>query len=257
MNDYLSIYGEEFTSRLILGSSDISSVDKAIDGLKFCNSQIVTVSFRKNGTLQKSGMEYLDRLKELNIRILPHTAGCKSIQEVITLAEASRDFFETNWLKLEIIGDEANFQPDPIKLLTSAETLLTKGFKVLPYCTDDLVICKQLVKLGCEVVMPWASPMGTGKGVVNPFALQLIRQELPNTTLIIDAGIGKPSQAAQAMELGYDAIIVDTAITKSSNPQSMARAMALAAESGRLGFFSGFMQESNVPRGNIPNFSIS
>jgi thiazole synthase len=164
----------------------------------------------------------------------------------------SREIFQTDWLKLEVIGDDYNLQPDPIELLIATEHLLKEGFKILPYCTDDLVVCQRLYDLGCEVVMPWASPIGTGKGLMNPYNLETIRARLPDATLILDAGIGKPSDACLAMEMGYDGVLLNSAVALADNPVFMAKAFAQALKAGEQGYLAGVMQERQTAHPSTP-----
>ena len=183
---------------------------------------------------------------------MPNTAGCKTAKEAVTLAKMSREIFQTNWIKLEVIGDDYNLQPDPIELLTATEQLIADGFKVLPYCTDDLVLCQRLYDLGCEVIMPWASPIGTGNGLMNPYNLETIRLRLPDATLILDAGIGKPSDACLAMEMGYDGVLLNSAVALADNPVMMAKAFGKALEAGEQGYVAGVMQQRQTAHPSTP-----
>jgi thiazole synthase len=158
----------------------------------------------------------------------------------------SRELFDTSWIKLEVIGDDYNLQPDPFELIKAAKTLLTEGFDVFPYCTDDLVLCQKLVDMGCTILMPWAAPIGSGKGLINPYALETLRHRLPKTTLIVDAGIGKPSHAVQVMELGFDGVLLNTAVALANFPIIMATAFRHAAIAGYSAFQAGIMPERNI-----------
>jgi thiazole synthase len=164
----------------------------------------------------------------------------------------AREIFNTNWIKLEVIGDEYNLQPDPFELVKAAELLIKKGFEVFPYCTDDLVLCQRLLDNGCKILMPWAAPIGSGKGIINPYSLETLRQRLPDATLIVDAGIGKPSHAVQAMELGYDAVLLNTAVSLAKNPQQMAGAFRDAVRAGRSAYEAGMMLERNMAHSCTP-----
>src|SRR5690606_2109028 len=192
---------------------------------------------------QGGGNAIWDYIRQLERALLPNTAGCRSAKEAVTLAQMSREIFETDWVKLEVIGDDYNLQPDPFETLVAAEQLLKLGFKVFPYCTDDLVFCLRLRDLGCEVLMPWGAPIGTGRGLMNPYALQAIRERIPNVPLIVDAGIGKPSHAVQAMELGYDGVLLNTAVAQATEPVLMAQAFGEAIEAGRKSYIAGAMPE--------------
>ena len=164
----------------------------------------------------------------------------------------SREIFSTPWIKLEVIGDDYNLQPDPFALLEAANELIKKGFKVLPYCTDDLILCKKLLDVGCEVLMPWGSPIGTGQGLLNRYNLKTLRDRLSDTPLIIDAGLGAPSQACEAMEMGFDGILLNTAVAKAHNPALMAKAFAGAIEAGRNAFKAGLMQKRQTASPSTP-----
>ena len=201
----LSIYGQTLNSRLLIGSALYPSPQVMKQAILASGSQVVTLSLKRQNPVERSGQQiwqYLQEIvKQIDGYLLPNTAGCKTTKEAVTLAKMSRELFNTNWIKLEVIGDDYNLQPDPIALIHAAEQLVNDGFKVLPYCTDDLVLCQRLYDLGCQVIMPWASPIGTGKGLMNPYNLETIRRRLPDATLILDAGIGKPSDACLAMEM--------------------------------------------------------
>ena len=256
MDDKLTIYGNTFDSRMMIGTALYPSPQIMLESIRASEAQIITLSLRRQSPESKGGEDFWQQVKSLNKTLLPNTAGCHSVKEAVNLAKMSREIFETNWIKLELIGDEYNLQPDPIALLQATEILLNDGFEVLPYCIDDLVICQRLVDLGCQVVMPWASPIGTGKGLLNPYALTTIRERLPNTTLIIDAGLGLPSHATQAMELGYDGILLNSAVAKAQQPVEMARAFELAVRAGRLSYIAGRMPEQNLASASTPTLGM-
>ena len=182
-------------------------------------------------------------------RLWPNTAGCKTAREAVTLARMSRELFATNWIKLEVIGDDYTLQPDPFELVTAARELAAEGFEVFPYCTDDLVTCQRLLDAGCRILMPWGAPIGSGQGLLNPTALRTLRARLPDVPLVVDAGIGSPKDAVEAMELGFDAVLLNSAVAQAHDPVVMARAFRLAIESGRLAYEAGVMarQEMAVP----------
>jgi thiazole synthase len=183
--------------------------------------------------------------------VLPNTAGCHSVQEVITTAEMAREVFETDWLKLELIGDDYSLQPDTLNLPLAADHLVKAGFKVLPYCTEDLVLCQKLVDVGCQAVMPWAAPIGTGQGPVNPYAMKLLRERL-SVPLIVDAGLGVPSHACQVMEWGYDAVLLNTAVALAHDPVAMSQAFAQAVAAGWQAFLGGAMQAQTSAQASTP-----
>lgn len=251
-DDRLTLYGQSFSSRLLIGSALYPSIDVMKAAIINSGSEIVTVSLRRQNPENNGGKLFWQEIKSLGATLLPNTAGCHSIKEVVNLAKMSRELFETDWIKLELIGDEYNLQPDPMNLVQAADILLKDGFKVLPYCTDDLVLCQRLADNGCEVIMPWGSPIGTGQGLANPQALSAIRHRLPDTTLVIDAGIGLPSHAVQAFELGYDAILLNSAIAQATDPITMASAFAHACQAGRQGYLAGRMPERQVAQPSTP-----
>ena len=251
-NSTWSVYGTELSSRLFLGTARYPSpaiVEAAIEASK---TDVITVGLRRQAPSEGGGDSFWGFLKEQNCHVLPNTAGCATAKEAVTLAQMSREIFETNWIKLEVTGDEYNLQPDPYELLTATEELMKLGFNVFPYTTDDLVVCTKLVNLGCEIVMPWGSPIGTGKGLINPYALATLRDRLPSVSLIVDAGIGMPSHAAHAMELGFDGVLLNTAVARADDPVKMANAMALAIDAGRAAFEAGGMAVSETAQASTP-----
>jgi thiazole synthase len=252
----LNIYGQNLDSRLLIGSALYPSPEIMKQAILASGSQVVTLSLKRQNPNEQSGQQiwrYLqDIVAQTKGHLLPNTAGCKSAKEAVTLAQMSREIFNTDWIKLEVIGDDYNLQPDPIELLVATETLIKEGFKVLPYCTDDLVLCQRLHDLGCEVIMPWASPIGTGKGLMNPYNLETIRLRLPDATLILDAGIGKPSDACLAMEMGYDGVLLNSAVALADNPVLMAKAFGQALQAGEQGYVAGVMQQRQTAHPSTP-----
>jgi len=247
-----NVYGTELKSRFFIGSALYPSPEIMQQAIKASKADVVTLSLRRQSPENKGGRQFWDYIKDLGCHLLPNTAGCHSAQEAITLAHMSREIFETDWIKLEVIGDDYNLQPDPFGLLEATEALIKDGFKVFPYSTDDLVLCQRLRDLGCEVVMPWGSPIGTGKGLMNPYALKMIRERLPELNLLVDAGIGKPSDACQAMELGYDGVLLNTAVAAAINPVEMAAAFANAIDAGRVAYSSGIMPAREAASASTP-----
>lgn len=256
INDVLSVYDTILDSRFFIGSALYSSPKVMLDSIAASNAQVVTVSLRRQSPESGGGEQFWDYIKQTNCHVLPNTAGCHSVKEAVTLAHMSRELFDTNWIKLEVIGDEYNLQPDPFALLEATKILLEDGFAVFPYCTDDLVLCQRLLDAGCKVLMPWGSPIGTGKGLMNPYALQTLRQRLPDVPLIVDAGIGKPSHAVQAMELGFDAVLLNTAVAQAVQPVTMAKAFAQAIEAGRQGYLAGAMAEKQTASPSTPTLGM-
>lgn len=239
--DPLVLYGQTFASRLLLGTSRYPSPAVLEAAVQRAQPAMVTASLRRQGSNPaESGAQFWELLSRLGVPVLPNTAGCHSIQEAVTTAQMAREVFETPWIKLELIGDDYTLQPDTLNLVEAASQLIRDGFQVLPYCTDDLVLCQRLVDVGCQAVMPWAAPIGTGRGPVNPYALQLLRERL-EVPLLVDAGLGLPSHACQVMEWGYDGVLLNTAVALAQDPVAMAGAFADAVLAGRAAYRSGAM----------------
>lgn len=248
----LNIYGTQLSSRLLIGSALYPSPQVMNDAVKASGSEVVTLSLRRQNPAEQSGKKIWQYIQQMGCHLLPNTAGCKTSDEAYTLAQMSRELFNTNWIKLEVIGDDYNLQPDPIELLKAAAMLIKDGFKVLPYCTDDLVICQRLYDLGCEVIMPWGSPIGTGLGLMNAYNLETIRVRLPQATLIVDAGIGRPSDACKAMEMGFDGILLNSAVALADNPVLMAGAFARSIEAGTQAYLAGVMPQRQTANPSTP-----
>jgi len=219
-------------------------------------AQIITLSLRRQDPAQQKGQKIWQQIQATKCRLLPNTAGCKTAAEAINLAEMSRELFGTEWLKLEVIGDDYTLQPDPFGLLDAAKQLIERGFKVLPYCTEDLLLCQRLLDVGCQVLMPWGAPIGTGLGLLNRYHLRMLRERLPDVPLIVDAGIGAPSQAVEAMEMGFDGVLLNTAIAKARQPIVMATAFKLAIEAGRAAFQGGLMHPKQTAAASTPTIGM-
>ena len=200
---------------------------------------MVTVAVRRV-PLDRSSESFLDHL-DPSLQILPNTAGCYSAEEAVRTARLAREALQTEWIKLEVIGDQTTLFPDNEQTLDAARILVKEGFVVLPYFTDDLIMAKKLLDAGCAAVMPLAAPIGSGLGVQNPANLRIMREQLPDATIIVDAGVGTASDAAVAMELGMDAVLMNTAIAEAREPEQMATAMRLAVEAGRRAYLAGRM----------------
>jgi thiazole synthase len=250
--DPLILYGESFASRLLLGTSRYPSPQILEDAVANSNPAMITVSLRRQGSSAANADNgFWKLLKKMAVPVLPNTAGCHSPQEVIATAQMAREVFETNWIKLELIGDDYTLQPDTLRLVQTADALLKDGFKVLPYCTEDLILCQRLVDVGCQAIMPWAAPIGTGKGPLNPYAMQLLRDRI-NVPLIVDAGLGLPSHACTVMEWGFDGVLLNTAVALSNDPVTMANAFAMAVDAGRKAHLSGAMKPQEAAQASTP-----
>lgn len=254
MGDPLMLYGEAFPSRLLLGTARYPSPATLQAAVEASTPAMLTVALRRQGAVGdgEGGQAFWRMLKSMAVPVLPNTAGCMAAQEVITTAMMAREVFDTDWIKLELVGDDYTLQPDTLNLPAVAETLIKEGFKVLPYCTEDLVLCRRLLDAGCQALMPWAAPIGTGKGAVNPHAMRVLRERLPDTPLIVDAGLGLPSHAAQVLEWGYDGVLLNTAVAQAAYPVQMARAFARAVEAGRLAYLAGPMPERDIAQASTP-----
>ena len=250
--DTWTVYGETLASRLFLGTARYPSPKVMADAVQASGAQVLTVGMRRQAPSEVGGGSIWERIADLGRRILPNTAGCHTATEAVTLAEMAREIFGTDWIKLEVTGDDYNLQPDPYGLIDATQQLVERGFKVFPYSTDDLVVCTRLRDLGCEVVMPWGSPIGTGKGLLNPYALETLRARLPDVALVVDAGIGLPSHAARAMELGFDGVLLNTAVARADDPVDMASAFAHAVQAGRIAYRAGAMAESETAEPSTP-----
>ena len=248
----MKLYGQDFASRLLIGTALYPSPAIMEAALKASGAGIVTVSLRRESGGGRAGDAFWRIIQSLGVTILPNTAGCRTVKDAVTTAELARELFGTAWIKLEVIGDDETLQPDVVALVEAAQILVRDGFEVFPYATEDLTVATRLVEAGCQVVMPWASPIGSGQGITNRAALTTLRARFPDVTLIVDAGLGAPSHAAQAMELGYDGVLLNTAIAKADDPVGMARAFALAIEAGRTGYESGLMPPRDLASPSTP-----
>ncbi len=239
--DRLTIGDRTFASRLIIGTGKYRSYEEMKAAHRASGAELVTVAVRRvpldRGT--ESFLDYLDP----QMQILPNTAGCYTAAEAIRTARLAREALQTDLIKLEVIGDQTTLFPDNEQTLEAAAVLTKEGFTVLPYFTDDLIMAKKLLDAGCPAVMPLAAPIGSGLGVQNPANLRIMREQLPEATIIVDAGVGTASDAAIAMELGADAVLMNTAIAEAQDPAKMAQAMKLAIEAGRLAYLAGRMSK--------------
>lgn len=250
-NDKWILEGKEFDSRMMIGSALYPSPKMMKEAIAASGSQIVTVSLRRQAGGGKDN-PFWEIIKSLGVQVLPNTAGCHTAKEAITTAMMAREVFGTNWVKVEVIGNQYNLQPDPFELVEASKVLIKEGFRVLPYMTDDLVLAQRLADAGCTTLMPWGSPIGSGRGLMNPYNLKAIRKQFPDLQLVVDAGIGKPSHAIQAMELGYDGILLNSAVALANDPVAMAEAFKYALKAGRLGYKAGAMQERDMASPSTP-----
>jgi thiazole synthase len=251
--DGLRLYGQAVSSRLLLGTSLYPSPDIMRRSVEASGAGVLTVSLRRESSRDAgAGSHFWELVKGFGARILPNTAGCHTPREAITTAQMAREVFETDWVKLEVIANDDTLQPDVFGLVEAAEALSRDGFKVFPYCTEDLSVAERLLRAGCEVLMPWAAPIGTGRGLMNPYGMRSLRAFFPDTPLIVDAGIGAPSHAAEALELGFDGILLNTAVAKATDPVAMAMAFAKAIEAGRTAFRAGLMPARDMASPSTP-----
>lgn len=248
----LSVYGIELRSRLLLGTSRYPSPAILTEAIGASGAEIVTVSLRRESAGERAGQGFWSIIRSLGVRVLPNTAGCHSVKEAVTTAHMAREVFGTPWVKLEVIGDDDTLQPDVIGLVEAARILAGEGFEIFPYTTEDLVVADRLLAAGCRVLMPWGAPIGSGRGLNNLFGLKALRARFPDVPLVIDAGIGVPSHAAQAMELGFDAVLVNTAIAEAARPAQMAAAFAQAIEAGRAARLAGPMEPRDMAAPSTP-----
>ena len=255
-SDLLEIDGKFFKSRLIMGTAQFPNVSILNKSLLSSETEIITIAIRRMNL--KDRENYLD-LIDKKFTFLPNTAGCFTKKEAILTAELAREILNTNWIKLELISDQEMLLPDPIELYETCKELIRKKFKIFAYCSDDPVLCKRLEDIGCEVVMPLVSPIGSGLGIRNEHNLETIRK-MCKGKVFVDAGIGKPSDACRVMELGFDGVLLNSSVARSLDPVEMAASMKMAVISGRKGFKSGFIEKSKLAthsttfKGKISNF---
>ena len=236
MDDPLHLAGTALSSRLILGTGGAPSLAALERAIAASGAEVVTVALRRIDPTAPGSL--VDVLERTGVRTLPNTAGCFTAREAVLTAHLARDAFSTDWIKLEVIADERTLLPDSVELLVAAEQLVNEGFVVLPYTNDDPVTAVRLAELGCAAVMPLGSPIGSGMGIRNPYNLAIIREQV-DVPVILDAGVGTASDAALAMELGCDGVLLASAVTRARDPEQMAEAMRRAVEAGRLAYLAG------------------
>jgi thiazole synthase len=249
MSDMLRIADRELHSRLILGTGGFANHELLADACREAETQMCTVALRRLDPAARGSI--LDVLTTAGVEVLPNTAGCFTARDAVTTAQLAREAFETDWIKLEVIGDDRTLLPDAVELVAAAEELVDDGFTVLPYTTDDPVLARRLQDIGCAAVMPLGSPIGSGMGICNPYNLSIIieRAEVP---VILDAGVGTASDAALAMELGCDAVLCASAISRAHDPVAMARAVRLGVLAGRLAHSAGRIPRRRYAQASTP-----
>ncbi|MDG4902105.1 MULTISPECIES: thiazole synthase [unclassified Mesorhizobium] len=248
----LEFYGQKLASRLLLGTALYPSPAVMAEAVKASGTEIVTVSLRRETSGGKAGGQFWSLVQSLGVRVLPNTAGCNSVSEAVTTARMAREVFGTDWIKLEVIGNHDTLQPDVFGLVEAARILASEGFEVFPYTTDDLIVAERLLDAGCRLLMPWCAPIGSARGPQNPDALRSLRGHFPGIPLIVDAGIGRPSHAAAVMELGYDAVLLNTAVARAGDPVAMAAAFGKAVEAGREAYCAGLLEPRDMAVPSTP-----
>jgi thiazole synthase len=252
MSDKLTIAGREFSSRLIVGTGKYRSFQEMQRCHEASGAEMVTVAVRRVNLTDRSKESLLDYIDRTKLFILPNTAGCYTADDAIRTARLGREVGLSNWVKLEVIGDEKTLFPDNAGLLEATRVLVKEGFVVLPYTNDDVVNARRLIDAGAAAVMPLAAPIGSGLGVQNPVNLRILREMITEVPMIVDAGVGTASDAAVAMELGADGILMNTAIAAADDSLKRARAMKLATEAGRLAYESGRMPKKLYASASSP-----
>lgn len=268
----MTLYGVPFERRLLLGTARYPSLATLLRAIEVSRPAMITVALRRqmagfnaasnpgadadgrqDGAAAPQGADFYAALRRTGVPLLPNTAGCQSVDEAVTTAQMARELFDTDWIKLELIGDDVTLQPDSVALIEAARILIDDGFRVLPYCTEDLVVARRLMDAGCQALMPWAAPIGTGRGVANPYAMRQLRDRLPpELPLIVDAGLGVPSHACQVMEWGFDAVLLNTAVSQADDPVRMAAAFAAAVDAGRMAWQAGPMPVREAAQASTP-----
>ncbi|WP_170786117.1 thiazole synthase [Ruegeria lacuscaerulensis] len=244
-----TFYSTELPNPLMLGTAQYPSPAILEQAFRESGAGVATVSLRRESG---AGQTFWQMIQDLGVLILPNTAGCHTVKEAVTTAQMAREVFDTKWIKLELIGHTDSLQPDVFQLVEAARILTEEGFQVFPYTTDDLIVGERLLAAGCEVLMPWGAPIGSGRGLNNEYALRAMRAEFPDVPLVIDAGIGLPSHASRAMELGYDAVLLNTAVARAGDPPAMARAMMQAIEAGQLAHQADPIEARDMAEASTP-----
>ncbi len=246
-----TFYGLRLPSALMLGTAQYPSPAVMAQSFRESGASVATVSLRRESA-EAAGQSFWEIIRALDVLILPNTAGCHSAKEAVTTAHMAREIFDTAWIKLEVIGHADTLQPDIFELVEAARILSSEGFQVFPYTTDDLIVGERLLEAGCQILMPWAAPIGSGQGLINEYGLRAMRAEFPDISLVVDAGIGLPNHAARAMELGFDAVLVNSAVARADDPPAMACAMMRAVEAGKLGRQAGPIAVRDMAEASTP-----
>ena len=248
----LQLYRASLHSRLLLGTARYPSPAVLAAAVTASRAEVVTVSLRRESAGERAGQAFWSLIRNLGVRVLPNTAGCHSVKEAVTTAHMAREVFGTSWIKLEVIGEDDTLQTDVFGLTEAARILCGEGFEVFPYTTEDLVVAERLLQAGCQVLMPWGAPIGSGRGLNNLFGLHALRAHFPQVPLIIDAGLGVPSHAARALELGFDAVLINTAVAQARDPAQMAAAFAQAVEAGLAARLAGPIEPRDLAAPSTP-----
>lgn len=241
MSDKLTIAGKEFSSRLIIGTGKYKTNEQMVEAFERSGAEMITVAVRRVNITDRTQPSLLDFIDFQKFAILPNTAGCYTAEEAIRTARLAREVGLSDWVKVEVIGDQTTLFPDNEATLEATRILVKEGFTVLPYFNDDLIMARKLIDVGAAAVMPLAAPIGSGLGIQNPNNLRIMREQITEVPIIVDAGVGTASDACFAMELGIDGILMNTAIAEAQDPGAMAEAMNMAVRSGRLAYLAGRM----------------
>lgn len=252
----LKIGPNEFSSRLLLGTGKYPNFDVQKEAVEVSKAEILTFSVRRMNIFEASQPNFLEKIDVEKYTLLPNTAGAKTAEEAVRTAKLAKASGLCDMIKVEVIGDQKTLLPDPVETLKAAEELLKEGFIVLPYTSDDVLLAKRLEELGCHAIMPGASPIGSGQGIINPLNLSFIIEQT-NVPVIVDAGIGTPSDASIAMEMGADGVLLNTAVSGAKNPVKMAEAMKMAIEAGRLGYEAGRIPKKRYATASSPMEGLS
>lgn len=240
--DLLEIFGIKLDSRFLIGSAGYPSPKILKESILKSQASVVTMGVKRQVSQSGASVSsWYDEVKSTKKIILPNTAGCRTAKDAVNISEISREIFQTNWIKLEIVGDEYTLQPDSFEIVEATRNLVARGFEVFVFCTEDILVAERIVSEGCKVLMPWASPIGSGQGLLNLESLKRMRERFSDLILIVDAGIGAPSHASKVMEIGFDAVLLNSAVSQAVDPVGMAQAFSLAINAGRKGFKSGLI----------------